>query len=297
MNSDPIDMDKFNTEAIAQHLKKGSFAPIFEQSNEKDNDIALKLMCIIDFHAQKLDLYKRVQDSKSPKLLTKLMQFSSFGTFKYFDYQVGKRIGKRVLKCKFCELVGPYGLILTHTVINHNVHIGLKNCAYCHRTELNEHLNEDVLHECYAKYMEREHIERDEVVCDIVTEFYAMLKRLSDKLKITTPRHHSFGGKGHKDAERFGRGGDNDIDTDENETVFKIRKSKNISGRSGPLDREFKRVISILYGGNNFSRLIQQQSVNAYSNGNDQAITISDVDETRSTAAATQAQRYLVINI
>lgn len=297
--SEPFDRQEF--QAIAQHLKKGSFAPIFQQSNEKDHHLALKLMCIVDFHAQKWNLYERVAKAGNPKLLMQLIKFDSYGSFKYYDYQVGKGIGKRVLKCKFCDLVGPYGLILSHMAITHNAHIPLKTCAYCMRTDLKKHFDEDELHQCYEKYIERENIERDkiEMVCEIVTDFYGMLKALSDKFKTTTIRNHSFTGKGYTTVERLNRGYHDELG--ENVVVNTIRtpgmKAKNISGHLGAVDKEFKRVIQNLYGGNNLSRLVRRLA-DANSNGNGQAIIINDADEngepnggvaTRSSTAASTA--------
>lgn len=241
-----IDIEEFNTEATAAHLQKGPFASIFEYSNEKTNPIALKLMCIIDYNTQRMELYQRML-AADPKLLTQLMQFHSYGLFKYYDYQVDQVIGKHVLKCKFCELIGPYRCIATHLAINHDTHIELTRCAYCNRIELKKHFGEDLLHKCYAKYLQQNAIQLDETVCSIVSDFYGMLKEIAVKFKISTDR--KWAGKGPD--------------------------YKNISKRCDALDREFNRVISNLYGGNNASRLLQQ-SIN--SNGNDSIIISSDDD-------------------
>lgn len=246
--AETIEPEEFNYEATAQHLQKGPFAPIFDQSNEKGDHVALKLMCIIDYNAQRLDLYSRMQ-SAHPKLLAHLMQFHSFGTFKYYDYQTGNELGIRVLKCKFCDLTGPYGRILTHMAINHNEHVRLKTCAYCNRTDLKKHFADDSLHQCFASYLRNNCCEWDEKICKIVTDFYDMLKELADKFKIKAVR--SFAGR---------------------ESV-----GKNISGCLVQLDEEFNRVISYLYGGNDASRLLKQPMNSSCNEQN--SVIISDDEE------------------
>lgn len=280
--AETIDTVECNIQAIAQHLQKRPFAPIFVRSNEKDDHIALKFMCIIDYNVQRWSLYAQM-NAAGPKLLAHLMQFNSYGTFKYYDYNVGHEIGKRVLKCKFCELIGAYGLILTHMAISHNTHIGLKVCSYCNRYDLKKHCEDNSLEECYAGYIRSNEIQWDENVCNTVTNFYDMLKKVSEKFNIKTIRNYGFAGKGHQVNERLDRNYGGDIDV--NVTVYRIRtpnvKNKNISGHMDKLDKEFNRVMGILYGGNNASRMLQQSEASAISNGNavGDIITISDDED------------------
>lgn len=277
--AEAIDIENFNIESTAQHLQKGPFAPIFEQSDEKDNPIALKLMCIVDYYAQRWDLYTSIQGSNSLKLLQQLMQFRSYGSFKYYDYPAS--MGKRVLQCKFCDLTASYGLILTHMAINHNAHIGMTMCNYCNSTELKRHFDQNSMGECYANYIQRNGIEVNETVCKIVVDFYAMLKKISDKFKITTVRNNTFTGKGYSVVERLDR--DYDSDVDQHVTVYTSRtpmnKKKTITGHLAELDREFGRVISNLYGGNNASRLMQQQQQQPANAVGSETIVISDDDD------------------
>lgn len=282
------DTDKLNINVIAEHLQKGAFASIFRNSTEKDRSdpTALKLMCIVDYNTQRLELYERMQ-AAYPKLMTHLMQFHSYGLFKYYDYLVGHEIGKRVLQCKFCELIGPYGLILTHISINHDAHIGLKTCVYCNRTDLKKHFSDDSLPECYSNYLQRNSIQWDENVCTIVFEFYDMLKEISAKFDISTIRHHGFAGKGHGTVERLSGGYDSDID--DKVTVYKNRSSKmkfkNISGRSSALNQMFKRVMTNLYG-SNFSRLFQRPATDP----KDAIVISSDDDDAAAAATVNPAQ-------
>lgn len=295
--AEAMEIGNFNIESTAQHLQKGPFAPIYDLSNEKSNHIALKLMCIVDYHVQRWDLYTRIQESNNVKLLSQLMAFRSYGSFKYYDYQAA--MGKRVLQCKFCDLTGPYGLILTHMAINHDAHIGMTVCNYCNSTELKKHFDQNSLAACYANYIQRNGIEVDEAVSTIVTDFFIMLKRLSDKFKITTVRNHTFSGKGYGTAERLDREYDSDID--EQITVYTCRTPKNkmktITGRVAELDAEFGRVISNLYGGNNASRMMQQQSANA---AESEIIVLSDDDgddDNARDAAADRTVRFSVSSI
>lgn len=249
-----------DVQAIAAHLKRGPFATIFDQSNEKTDSIALKVMCIIDYNVQGLDLYRRME-AAGPKLLTQLLKFHSFGQLKYYDYIVGSEIGKRVLQCKFCEFTGQYGLVLTHMAINHNTHIGLKTCVYCNTMDLKTHFGSETLTECYNSYLQRNGIQWNEEVCNIAAEFYDMLKRISYKLGVHTARTHGYHGKGFKSVERLEAGYDSDID--ENVTVFKYRsfksKIRNNPARLNDLDKMFQRAMNHLYGGNGLARYVQKQ--------------------------------------
>lgn len=194
---------------------------------------------------------------------------------------MGPQIGMRVLQCELCGLTGPYGYILTHMAINHNVHIGLKTCAYCDRSDLKAHITDGSLQQCYANYLQRNGLERNEEVCSIVTNFYYMLKGLSLKFKVITMRNCEFAGKRYKTVERFERGSDGG-DIDENISVYTSRKPhitpNNISNRLDILDKKFKRVMYELnYNCRNVLRLLQQAA-----EGNDYT-SISDVDAEHTT--------------
>lgn len=280
--ADTIDIDEFSTqplEAIAKHLRKGSFCEIYERSNEKDTLGALKFMCIVDYSLQRWDnLYRRIEEVANPKLLTQLMQFHTYGSFKYYFYRVDDGIGKRVLQCKSCELIGPYALILSHMAIVHNQHVGLRKCAYCDRIDFKDHIEDDTLQQCYRNYLQRYGIAWDEKICGIMNDIHDLLKGMADKFKVTTRRDCAFRGIGYKTDEWLADGYDSELD--ENIQVFANRtpqiKAKNMSGRSRVLNNEFKRIIGKLYGGNNtVSRTPRQQSAATNLNGND---TIDDYD-------------------
>lgn len=262
---------------IAQHLQKRPFVRIFENSREKNNINALKLMCILDFHTEHSGLYAKIGQSSLPKLQSNLLQFREFHKFKYYNYRVDPRIRDRVLQCKFCELIGPYTYILTHMTINHNVHMGLKMCVYCKHKELNIHFNDRSIEMCYQRYLQRHEIVEstiDKNVCEIVGDFYRMLKVLSKQLNTYCSRDHRFTGHGHRRVEKLNDDYGNDFPREV--TVF--RQNNDTTLHSSSLDQEFKRIISILYGGNNASRLFMEPP----SMVDDNVIEISDDDDDHS---------------
>lgn len=133
---------------ITAHLPKRPFAPSLERSKEKNSEEALKVMCVDDYFIEQDSLYDRIIGQ--PKLLEQLMMFKSYRSSQYFHYDtIGIGIGNQLLKCKDCELVGPYGCILTHMAINHDMHIGLVHCAYCKRQKVATHMEEETFEDCY----------------------------------------------------------------------------------------------------------------------------------------------------
>lgn len=236
---------------IVEHLRGRPIAEIFEQSNEKDNIVALKLMCILDFYMEHLNFYAKIE-ATNPNLLGLLLQFSSFASFKYYDYVVPKAIGTRVLRCKFCDLVGSYALILTHMALNHNAHIGIKTCLYCQRVELEKHFVENSLDQCYQKYIQRSEWNDQKLgvnVLEIVANFYLMLRKLSKKFDACSIRHKQYTGLGYKAVEKLTHNYGDDFP---NECmVFKQPKArknlKDVSTSIG-LDIEFNRAMNHFYG-------------------------------------------------
>lgn len=181
---------------IASYLRTRPIAPIFKRSNEKGNAIALKIMCILDKETERSQLYDRIQKTKSDTLMMQLMQFHTFQSFRFYDYNVKREIKQYALRCTACGLIGPYACILTHMAINHDLHIGLKMCVYCDRAELQKHFDNNSLERCYRNYLRERNInECDTVEGKIVSEFYDMLRKICEKLSIVTVRNHSYAAK------------------------------------------------------------------------------------------------------
>lgn len=263
---------------ITAHLHGRPIARILEQSHEKNNIIALKLMCILDSEMDRLNLYTDIQ-STNPKLLGLLLRTISFGTFKYFDYAVKKEIGPRILRCKFCDLVGPYACILSHMALSHSASIGLKMCAYCNRCELEKHFADNSLDQCYQRYIQQNEWHDHECnanVLDIVIKFFAMLKRLSKKFEVYSVRQKQYTGLGYKSVEKLKGYYGNDFPSEC--TVFKQQNRKNFKDltRSNGLDIEFQRAMDYLYGhtsANDHNRSAQHEQANHAVVAGDQANT------------------------
>lgn len=245
--------------ALTERLKTRPIYPIYQNSSEKDNVTSLQFMCILDFHADYyIKLYDRIRDIEQPKLLGQLMQFRQYEKFKYFHYPVSKQYGNYVLQCKYCELVGPCGCILTHMAINHNVHTPLKTCVFCNSETLETHLGNDSLGQCYSNYIERCEIESNANVCGIVTVFYEMLKKLCQILNICSTRRKGYAGQGYRCTETLSQDYGGDI-ARECEVRYMIpKKQLNRSIRSESLDREFERIMGIACGGGNYLRLLKR---------------------------------------
>lgn len=262
--------------AIEIHLSKRPIARILNQSNENNDSIALRLMCIIDYYMEERHLYSRIAKTQCPKLLVQLLKFHTFVSFKYYDYRASRKVGDNVLRCKFCDLVGPYTYILTHMAINHNAHIGLKMCAYCNREELKTHFNNETFDKCYNHYLQRHVVTRDDEIFEIVASFYALIKEISEKLNVCTVRNHAYAGTGYTAIEKIAHKYGRDFPTDC--IIFQQRNFEKPI-RDETLQKEFVRVISFMYGGNHISRLMRKIETRTDEN----VIVISDDDDDDST--------------
>ena len=106
---------------ILEHLASRPIAPIVDKSTEKSNTKALKVMCILDHGLDVAGLYTEIK--ATPKLMAQLLNIHSFASFKYFKYSLVKEAKKdnQILKCKRCELIAPYAVVLEHMAINHDL--------------------------------------------------------------------------------------------------------------------------------------------------------------------------------
>lgn len=181
---------------IATYLRSRPIAPILEQSNEKENLIALKFMYCLNYEIEQNKLYDRMQNANSDALMMKLMEFKSFKSFLFYEYTVKQELDRFALLCTVCGLLGPYRCILSHMAINHNTHTGSKMCLYCDGIELQKHFDENSLKQCYRNYSREQNInESDRSVCKVVKEFYDLLKEISVKFSLITTRSQQFTAK------------------------------------------------------------------------------------------------------
>lgn len=245
---------------LTERLKARPIYPIYQNCSEKDNITTLQFMYIVDFHANHyIKLYDRIKEIEQPKLLGQLLQFRQFEKFKYFHYPVNKLYGNYVLQCRYCELVGPCGCILTHMAINHNVHTSLKTCVFCKSATLETHLGNDSLGQCYSNYIEHNKIEVDMNMNGIVANFYEMFKKLCQNLNICSTRRKGYAGQGYRCRETLLQDYGGDI-AQEYEVRYMIpKKQLNRSIRSESLDREFQRIMEISYGFRDYVSLLKKK--------------------------------------
>lgn len=171
---------------IIEHLMTRPISSIVINSMEKDNDIALKLMCIIDYYLEKHDLYPRI--SNVPKLLEQLLRLKSYGSFRYFKYVLKKSLLRdKLLQCDCCEFIAPYIVTLEHMVLNHNRHKSSTICQWCDRTDLNAHENCNTLNNCYMQYRIKNHLNVNEYP-RVIDEFYNVLTKVAAKLDVLCNR-------------------------------------------------------------------------------------------------------------
>lgn len=253
-------------EQLAVHLARRPIAPIFEKSNEKNNEVALKFMCLVDFYAAERKIYNAI--NQHPKLLSQLMQFHSYGSFIYYNYQLNRVVSECLLQCKFCELTGPIGCIMAHMAINHNAHVGVKMCVYCNRKELNAHIHDGTLKKCYDSYIDLYGIVASNIkTSKILVEFFKLMKNLADTLGVLIIRSDTFGGVGYARVEQVERCYGPDFPR-----TCKVFSHKGTSKKidRAQLETYFKMVIEFIYGSNGIGGPQPPE--------NDTSIIISDDD-------------------
>lgn len=239
---------------LMEHLLTRPIAPMLEHlgETEKNDEIALKFMCVVDYDVTRKSLYERISDTKFPKLFNELLGFHSYKSFQYYDYVGNNHFSGKFLQCKFaqCQFFGPYTLVLTHMAINHNMHYGFKLCAYCCRVELKMHLADGSFQRCHEQYLQRTDIS-DKVfevgaVCAIIADFYDVMKECAKKFGVYTKRQlHNYAGKGYGTAEQLKKRYGGDISR---ETIVFHPK---LNGKSISIDKlkhEFNNVMIAFYG-------------------------------------------------
>lgn len=234
-------MDDLNI--IKTRLENQPIAPIFNNSHEKDNIIAMKFMLVVDYYISydtEIRLYERITNTK---LMSQLLEFESYSTFSYYDYHLSKmQLDNLLFECTSCHLVGPVAYILTHMAINHNIHTAANLCVYCKCKDFKVHFSEDTMDECYLSYIVRNCIQRNENVCDIIRDFYEILKTISKMIGVYIKRNHLYEAKGRKIVKVIRNCGT----TTQRSITIKFHnrgKIKNISKNVSTLNRLFELVI------------------------------------------------------
>lgn len=97
-----------------------------------------------------------------------------------------------ILQCTHCPLIGPYYLILSHTALAHDTHVGSKLCQWCKKSNMNDHIVLKTVEVCYKKYLENENISDPSKV---IIDFYELIEDLAKKLGVCTDRNTNYVGK------------------------------------------------------------------------------------------------------
>lgn len=228
---------------LLEHLAVRRIAKIVDESSEKDDEIALRVMCVLDHSLEKYQLYGDIM--KTPKLFTQLLAFKSYANLYYWKYAVPSGFsGDYILMCQICKLQGPYHLILAHMAATHNAHNGAKVCLWCKRTNIKKHIVDGTLKQCYDNYLEREYIE-DTSYPQVIVTFYEMILELCKELGVLSVRTDHYTGKGIKKKAMF----DFSSAVDDIESVFVFKnyhKKSNLN--KDKLNRLFVKAIHDFYG-------------------------------------------------
>ncbi|XP_055299910.1 uncharacterized protein LOC129567266 [Sitodiplosis mosellana] len=175
---------------MLEHLSGRPIAPIVETWTENSSMISLKIVCILDYKLEKSGLYEKM----TPKLMMQLLNIHpSFDLFKYFKYYLEKEvnIAGRVLKCKCCEMIGPYLMMLEHMAINHNMHASAVLCMWCEKINLQAHNTSNSLDMCYENYLKKNKFSTT-TFPNVIVQFYDLLKELAKILGVLTKRYKQF---------------------------------------------------------------------------------------------------------
>lgn len=223
---------------MLEHLRGRPIAPIVNASEEKDDGIALKMMCIVDFTLESSGFYQKMKSM--PKLMGQLLNFHSFAAFKYIKYVKETTVIDKALQCKFCELIGPYTLVLEHMVINHGYNASAVKCMFCNDANLQDHNDSGTLHGCYENYKAKF---SNLLISDVIVEFYDLLKKLAKQLNVQCSRNKQFKNAVSTFAriESIASDAEGDISNEVIVSVPKKRKCKGIDLR--PIDKLYRKAM------------------------------------------------------
>ena len=186
---------------LIAHLKTRPFSRVLDRlsEHEKQCEIGLKLMTIVDYHAEEKGLYEAIQQN-NPKYLFQMLQFSSYCLFAYPEYKLNRQtiIGDNyLLKCTSCEMIGPYLTILVHMAITHGQHVRIKICHYCGIVDLGTHIRNKTFQICYDNYKQRLSIDenwRQGVESLLIKTFYDLVNGIAKDLGVVIVHNKDFVG-------------------------------------------------------------------------------------------------------
>lgn len=232
-------------EKIREHLLSRPIASIYNASNEKNDDVALKLMCVIDFFIEKRGLNAAID--AVPKLREQLLSWASFKSFRYYSYMASSEwFTGKILQCKRCEFIGPYLKTLTHMAVNHDLHIGLKKCVWCNRMDFRTHIAENTAQECYEMYLAKEQI-FNYTDTKLIIDFYDILKTIGIQLDVRIKRSDQYAGTGYKSNDYLL---DVDLEGEVNQSiqVFNLKKKQQKEINIIKLNTFFRKAMKHFHG-------------------------------------------------
>lgn len=189
---------------LLEHLQSRPISSILNVTSENGNHNELKLICVLDYELEISNLYTKI--TAVPKLGEQLLMFHSLGSFKYFSYKFPKCLmGKKLLKCKVCQLVGPYATVIEHMIISHNLHSNAKICMWCEKTKLKVHANQNTFNQCYDNFVANQQL-IDVKYPKVIKTFYKMLKKLATELHVKISRSKLFKGMHKSSNDMSGNG-------------------------------------------------------------------------------------------
>lgn len=246
-----------------EYLKGRKIARIVDESTEKNDEIALKLMCVIDQKLEEKKLYDEMD--ASPKLLKQLLNFRSFSQFHFYKYRPLKKFN-HILKCKHCTLHGPYYLMLSHMALSHGSNIGSKMCLWCHKIDMSDHVKNSNLITCYEKYLKEEDLEDDVAYPSVVIKFYEIIESLAKLLGVLTNRNQNYSGRANvaKEKHYFD---DDDVDS---EMIVHRHRPPHSTINIQVLDQLYEEIMEASNGVNNLQPVLKLHRINTPIPSNDQ---------------------------
>lgn len=184
--------EKINKKTVIEHLKSRPMKSVVRTSMELESDVALKVMCVLDYYLDHRSLYSRIQNE--PKLLEQLIRFNSFASFRYFKYcnKQKYRLNGTLLQCEHCELIGTSVDVLEHMVLNHGHHKSTEHCFWCgdSKSKIQSHIESNTLEKCYQNYLENLNLHLDHKCPTVIGDFYKLIRQIANELGVLSKRRY-----------------------------------------------------------------------------------------------------------
>lgn len=188
---------------VIQHLHSRPIKPIFDLCMSNENEIGLKVMCILDYYLEKSRLYEGI--SAHPKLLPQLLRFNSFSNFHFFEFVVNFPLNQWLLRCKAykCEFIGPYKNTLEHMVLCHGRSESAELCQWCDSVKIRDHIELSTHRQCYDRYLREKKINEKEAerASPTIKVVYEQVRMIASRLGVLTRRRGTYQAKKRTERE------------------------------------------------------------------------------------------------